>query len=269
MILIGGTGRNGTSVLSDVFASHPDVAAFGETRFFSDPGGLADLVEGRASLPDFRRAMTTVWWKRFPAPLRKAGAYTSESVGDLIDATLGQGVDAARAGAFVRALFGAGAQAAGRPRWCEKTPHSIRFADLWLRLFPQGYVIHALRNPADVCASMLRQRWGPKRVDEFPAYYRRVMARAWTAYRRADRDRYRVVRLEHIVAQPQAMVAALFEFAGLDAAPEIVAPAAALIRPEKAHVGRKTGELSRSERRLIAARCGDLYQQWLEAAWTP
>lgn len=44
VMLIGGTGRSGTTILAKMFSQHPDVATLPEWRLLTDPGGIVEFL---------------------------------------------------------------------------------------------------------------------------------------------------------------------------------------------------------------------------------
>lgn len=112
----------------------------------------------------------------------------------------------------------------------EKTPAHLAFVPTLDRWFPQATVIHTFRDPRAVYASELRRRregrWGVKRrlrviPDRIldPLLAPLELVRTTISWRRADRldvvyrrllgDRYRLVRFEDLVRDPDAQLEAI------------------------------------------------------------
>jgi len=65
LVFVGGTGRSGTTVLSHLLDRHSRFRGVPiECRFHCNPKGLADVVDGRATVEDFLRKLRTYWWYR-------------------------------------------------------------------------------------------------------------------------------------------------------------------------------------------------------------
>lgn len=121
----------------------------------------------------------------------------------------------------------------------EKTPAHINYADTLLEWFPRGRIVQMVRDPRGVYVSELRRRW--ERPSSVP--YRQlksvpplfalfvILQVTWAWARAIDRhrdlaarypDRYRMVRFEDLVREPEATLAGLFDFLGVPLEPKVL-----------------------------------------------
>lgn len=222
-IFIGGTGRSGTSIMGHMLAAHPDVFYYSEPRLIIDPGGLQDLIHGRISQQQFRENLL----RRFLPLIRKSchrmpgshdGAFSETRVLDAFDRAYASDADRNRAAAkFIADLFGIGVATAGRRRWAHKTPHTIVIADRLFQMFPQLVYIHMLRDPRDVAASTIEQKWGPCDVDAFNVYWNDLLTRAERAREAVPPERYVVVEFERLTQDPLDCVRRILRVCDLSA----------------------------------------------------
>ena len=65
LVFVGGTGRSGTHVVSQLLGRHSRFAAIPiECRFHCNPKGLADVATGRATTDEFVTKLRGFWWHR-------------------------------------------------------------------------------------------------------------------------------------------------------------------------------------------------------------
>jgi hypothetical protein len=62
---------------------------------------------------------------------------------------------------FVVELLQPAVARVGKSRWCDDTPNNLLASDFLLELFPDMKLVHIHRDPRDVLASAVRQRWAP------------------------------------------------------------------------------------------------------------
>ncbi len=184
-LFIVGMPRSGTSLVEQLMAADPGVAAGGENNYARGP-----LV----------RAVEQVTGKVFP-----------EGVGELSESDM-----QAMSTGFTRRLA---AMAGGKPIVTDKTPGNFHLLGFLVRLFPTARIIHVDRDPLDTCFSILQQPFAelsPHTCDmELLAYvygrYQRLM-RHWALWRP---DAFITVRYEDLVAKPGTEGSRLFEYCGL------------------------------------------------------
>ncbi len=92
------------------------------------------------------------------------------------------------------------AQAHGKRRFGEKTPQHALFTDTLCQWYPGATIIHLLRDPRDVVASLMRMPWASNSV--------RTNANTWlrcnlSAWRSRQSQGYLLVRYEDLVTQPE------------------------------------------------------------------
>lgn len=116
----------------------------------------------------------------------------------------------------------------------EKTPAHLAYVETLLEWFPDGRVIHCIRDPRAVYVSELRRRsehavgFPYRQLAVVPALLERFVlvqvVWAWAAavqrhrlLRRRYPDRYRLLRFEDLVASPEPTLAGVCAFLGVEA----------------------------------------------------
>lgn len=198
-ILIGGLERTGTSLIYALLASHPRIAMTRRTNwwtyFYGRFGDLNAEAPLRRILDEMRRyrrhRKLELDFERLEREFR-AGERTYCRLFDLLERQHAERV--------------------GRPRWGDKSLHTERYAARVYDCFPEARIIHIIRDPRDRYASVLK-RWRSQRggVGSATAAW---MASVELGVRNVDRfpGRYRLLRYEDLVREPEAQLRAMCEF---------------------------------------------------------
>ncbi|WP_439816340.1 tetratricopeptide repeat-containing sulfotransferase family protein [Zavarzinia sp. CC-PAN008] len=184
-VLIVGMVRSGTTLVEQILASHPQVAAGGELGAMPDAGERLGQALGGA----------------FPDSLARAGAD-----------------DLARFAADYRARLDALAQ--GRPVVTDKLPGNFQHLGLAWMALPDAAVIHCRRHPLDTILSAYFQNFRTRHayaddLDDLVFFYRRY-AEMMAVFRTLPGLNLLEVDYEALVAEPERVARAIVAHAGLD-----------------------------------------------------
>jgi Sulfotransferase family len=245
-IFIVGVSRSGTTLMRTILERSPRVAIARENHFvghlrrgegaryyFRKVGDLSsdDNVRKVAELiysGEFQRRSrwreVSPFWRWLVANVRQQEMERRLLASDRTERGLWA--------AFLRAY----ADKHGRPIMGEKTPAHLAYVDTLLEWFPNGRVVHMIRDPRGVYVSDLRRRrgklrkpysWLAKMPGMLPAtilvqttWVWRGAARRHAQYAARYPDRYRLVRFEDVVQSPDETLGGLFEFLGVEAPPD-------------------------------------------------
>jgi hypothetical protein len=148
-IFVGGCGRSGTTLLAALLAGHSRAVAPPEAQFLVE-GMAAARRSGGDDSNAFAARVKDSWrfglWRlpdSLPGELAAGGMGPGEIMAGLARAY------AERNGA------------AAADRWVDHTPMNIGFAPTLLAEFEQAPLVHIVRDPRAVIASVLPLDWGP------------------------------------------------------------------------------------------------------------
>lgn len=254
-VIIGGMPRSGTTLMRGLLNVHPDVALLPVEFKFVETVAWGDSVADLLASEKLRHAVEV------PAGLSKASP-----------------------GVVYREILLRQAERLNRPIAGEKSPLNEFWYDQILSWLPGDQVrfVHMVRNPFEVLGSFKHAQFRLRRGGPLGHSLRNVLTTNWVrsvslglARQLRDPVGYRLVRYEDLVSHPEAQVADLCRFLGLEGDPRTLlestteqldtntsfpadaqaAPraAGALYRPEpRAH------QLSASETRAAADVVGEL-----------
>jgi hypothetical protein len=190
-VFIVGTPRSGTSLLRILLNRHPEIGLCEETYFFyyvfhrQRTFGKLEDIENRAFVID--RYLETSRARRLNLDM--------ESMRETL---LREGTDYRQLFISLMRFY---ARYHGKKLYGEKTPHHALEVELLCSLFPDCRLIHLVRDPRDVVASLKRMPWGSSSI----AANARLWVNCVTAAERCrERQNFLRVAYESLVRDPAA-----------------------------------------------------------------
>lgn len=239
-ILVGGTGRSGTTMFRAFLASHPRVTEVpGEMKQLADSMfRMAPYWFHSTALDRREEALAEIkrlWLDRFYAyQLQTApagqdsgwrGLFRFMEIDELeaelprldamLDADTLREVELAW-GAFYTALFPMVANANSAGVWVDKTPNNAVFARFLHAWMPQARLLEIVRDGRDVALSLQRMTWRKADLVEALAWWARRMRAAQRALAVLPDGWHMTVRYEDLVLEPSATMRSVVEFCGIE-----------------------------------------------------
>jgi hypothetical protein len=217
IVLVGGTGRSGSTIVGHLLDHHPDLTLTRpmEVRFIAGVDGLADALAMATRAPGSPRARgaaeTAVerlrhrWFRR----ATHVGLHESMTYDDVVawsDEYL-QTVDADPVAAtrqLTLRIMGRIADRLGADRLVDTTPANARKADRLEPILPESKVVMVTRDGRDVSASFVSQTFGPDDVFEALDQWERRMRASHRAAQASRPDRILEIELMDLVVRDRA-----------------------------------------------------------------
>ena len=251
-VLVGGTGRSGSTVVGHLLDHHRDLTLTRpmEVRFITGNDGIVDALTVAMKKPGSKKAREAAklaadrirfrWFERaehvglhtaIPAGLLEGWVeqYLADFAGDpeLASRTL------------VYQVMAEVARSVGATRWVDTTPANARKADRVELIYPDSKVIIVTRDGRDVAASFVQQTFGPDDVLEALEQWEQRMLRAHRAELASRAGRVMSIELIDLVARDrEASIGRICAFLDVDVDPGMVDWFNTHVTPENAHVGR-------------------------------
>ncbi|MFM1918102.1 MAG: hypothetical protein RJB01_1617 [Actinomycetota bacterium] len=232
-VLIGGTGRCGTTVMGGLLGSHTAVRVSlpREVKFLTEPAGLVDLcvsddrgtrllaqawqrqaarvpgIRTRFVFAQFEESMRGRWWQRRNRQGRESGLQLTMNVVDREKALVGlkqrlRAGNRLQAGRnffeeIVRAQYGHGSESF----WVDTSPPNVVRAPELTQLLPNAKFIWMVRDGRSTAASVLSERWGPNTPDAAITWWARRLARCHNGVTKLPSESFLLIRLEDLVVR--------------------------------------------------------------------
>lgn len=242
-VFVGGTGRSGTTILGRLIGSHPDYALIPiEAHFHAYPKGVPGLVSGEVTVMEFLDFIDARWSVDVGRRGRLGKLVGRLKLERILDdfAQRYQVDPTAAARELVEAIFGGFADRSGRPGWVEMTPGNAGAAATLTALFPEGKVVHIVRDGRDVaCSRLAKNREPPEKILAWLEFWERILTSTDLACRGLPDSQVLLLGFEDLVVHHRKRSYRLLQdFIGMDDASEMRDFFEEELRPDRANVGR-------------------------------
>jgi Sulfotransferase family len=189
-IFIGGMFKSGTSLLRAMLGQHSAIASGLETYWFD--------WNWSARESDSMKVM-----------YGRLGHFFDMRVADVT----GMAMSSATAEDFLATLMAEVARRQGKPRWAEKTPGNIAHADRIWAAWPDAKIVHIIRDPRDVFASLVEaKKWDS--AEEFADRWVSTIGRGLRLKGEINpsAQSYLAIRYEDLIAAPEQTMQRVTDF---------------------------------------------------------
>ena len=213
-VFVGGCPRSGTTLLRTMLNAHPELAIPHETRILVD-GYRRRAAWGDLGDPERRRAVAQWVVEREVSQYRRLHEDAGELVARMVAAP-------PTIGSVLGAGFRLYAERNGKARWGDKRPSLVLHLGAVLAMFPDAQYVNVVRDPRAAVASIRRvgrrHGWPAHGVPGGTDSWERSVRAADKWRRRLPADQFLEVQYEHLVADPEAVLARVVAFLELDPA---------------------------------------------------
>jgi hypothetical protein len=210
-VFVVGCDRSGTSLLTLILNQSPDL------KMIFEAGFLPRLESLSSDYGDFS-APRQRWYfirdiQREKATSRTFAFEKFESLSDQeAELALREAAPTNYRGA-ANAIYSAAARKEGKGRWGEKMPRYITQVEWLATMFPDSHIVHIIRDPRDVAASMCRAGFEESLHDAAERWAARVAEGRRQG--RTVESRYHEVQYEKLLQNPTETVKSLAECLGI------------------------------------------------------
>lgn len=201
-----GCGRSGTSLLRAIFDSHPDMNVPRDTYFIlglAERRGRYERPEGFAVETFLNDLQGGYDFDRWPIPF-------DEIASDLRTNPPASYPDA------IRQIFHVCAIKQGKSRYGNKSPVHVRGLPMLAGLFPEARFIHIIRDGRNVALSYIDVDFGPSTIEGGALRWRRHVTDGRKAGETLGPERYREVRYEQLIDDPESAIRDLCSFVDIE-----------------------------------------------------
>jgi hypothetical protein len=257
-IFVGGCDRSGTTLLAALLAGHRRAVAPPEAQFFLEGIAASRTLEGddRAAFAAFVRDSWRFRLWELPASLPEELAANRSRPAEIM-------------AGLAWAYADRGGES-GADRWIDHTPMNIAYAPTLFGEFDAAPMVHIVRDPRAVIASVLPLDWGPASARAGARWWLSRIALGLAAESMFP-DRVVRVRYESLVRDPRGTLRDLYPSLGLEFDPDLAGTGEvrlpAYTRGQHALVGRAPdpsridawkARLSSEEIATVEAELGDM-----------
>lgn len=123
---------------------------------------------------------------------------------------------AALFGSFINNLVSDCLRENRKDHFVEDNTWNILFARELLDFTPQAKLLHVLRDPRDVVASLVQQRWAPETMQKAARWHRDIMLKWFSVRKTLPQGSYLEIRLEDLVSIPSKVIKKICAFSNLE-----------------------------------------------------